>query len=48
MKWILNNWIFVSVVTYAIASEVIGMLPIKSNSVVQLVVRVIGRIGGRV
>jgi hypothetical protein len=48
INWLTTNWLMVAVILYAVASEAIGMLPIQSNSVVQLVLRVLGRVSGRV
>jgi hypothetical protein len=44
MDWLQANWIPVAAVVFAAASEIIGMNPAwKSNSVIQLVLAVIGK-----
>lgn len=42
--WVQNNWFTVAVVLFGAASEVIGMSPLKDNSVVQLLLRILGGI----
>ncbi len=50
--WIITNWFLVAILIWAIGSEAIGMLPIKSNSWIQLIantiLRIFGRMTGRV
>lgn len=41
-QFIIDNWLIVSTIVYAAVSEIIGISPLKSNSVVQLVMQVIG------
>ena len=44
MEWIQENWFTAAVVLYAAFSEIIGMSPLKDNSIVQLVMSILGRI----
>ncbi len=44
MEWLQENWFTVAVVVYAAVSEIIGMSPLKSNSIVQLVMGLLGKI----
>ncbi len=47
LNWIVTNWFLMAILFYAIGSELIGMLPIRSNSWVQLIANTILRISGR-
>lgn len=47
-EFIRTNWITIALSVYACASEIIGINPAwKSNSVVQVIMNVIGRILGK-
>jgi hypothetical protein len=47
MKWVVQNWVLVAVIAYAVSSEIIGYLPCKSNGVLQCFLRMLGKICGR-
>jgi hypothetical protein len=42
-----ETWWLIAVAAYAFASEVIGLLPTKDNTVVQLVMTILGKILGK-
>lgn len=42
MEFLQNHWIEIALVVYGAASEIIGISPLKSNSVVQLVLQLLG------
>lgn len=44
MEWLQANWFAVAVVVYAALSEIIGMSPLKSNSIVQLLMAVLNKV----
>lgn len=44
MEWLTDNWFTVAVVAYAAISEIVGMSPLKSNSIVQLIMSLLGKI----
>ena len=49
-EWVSTNWQGIALVffiLYSIASEVIGMSSLKENAVVQVIVRILGRLCGR-
>ncbi len=49
-EWINANWqgiALVFFVLYSIASETIGMSSLKENAVVQVIIRILGKLCGR-
>jgi len=44
MDWLQANWFTIAVIVYAALSEVIGISPLKDNSVVQVVMSILGRV----
>lgn len=49
-QWIAENWqgmALVFFIVYSIASEVIGISPLRENSVVQVIIRILARLCGR-
>ncbi len=47
MEWLQNNWLTIAIILYAAFSEIVGMSPLKSNSVVQLIMSIFARIVGK-
>ena len=37
------DWFTIAVIVFAAASEIIGMSPLKSNSVIQLILHILGK-----
>jgi len=49
-EWISTNWSGIALVffvLYSVASEVIGISSLKENAVIQVIVRIFGRLCGR-
>ena len=46
MEWITQNWLVIAAIVYAAASEIIGMSPLKNNSVVEIVLSIAGKLLG--
>lgn len=44
MEWLQTNWLPVTAILYAALSEIIGMSPLKSNSVVQVLLAIMKKI----
>lgn len=44
MEWVQENWLVIAAIVWAALSEIIGMSPLKDNSVVQLIVSIVGKI----
>lgn len=44
MEWLSDNWLPIAAIVYAALSEVIGMSPLKDNSVVQVIMSILGRL----
>lgn len=47
MDWLADNWVPVAAIAYAAVSEIVGISPLKSNSVVQIILWIAGRIVGK-
>jgi hypothetical protein len=47
MEWATNNWFVLAVVIYGAASEIIGISPLKDNSVIQVIMSILGKIFGK-
>ena len=45
--WLADNWLLMGAILYAALSEIIGISPLKSNSLVQLILSVLGKIFDR-
>lgn len=49
-EWINANWQGIALVffiLYSVASEIIGMSSLKENAVIQVIIRIFGRLSGR-
>ena len=44
MEWLQDNWFTAAVILYAAVSEIIGISPLKDNSVVQIIMSVMGKV----
>lgn len=44
MDWLTTHWFDVALILYAAASEIIGISPLKNNSIVQLVMAIFGKL----
>lgn len=44
MEWLQDNYFTVAVIAYAALSEIIGISPLKDNSVVQVILSILGKI----
>jgi len=42
VQFITDNWVVIAAVLYGAASDIIGISPLKSNSVVQLILNALG------
>jgi len=42
IQFITDNWLTIAAVLYAATSDIIGISPLKSNSVVQLILTALG------
>ena len=50
-EWISTNWQGIALVffiLYSVASEAIGISNLKENAVIQVIIRILGRLCGRV
>ena len=50
-EWINANWqgiVLVFFILYSVASEAIGISNLKENAVIQVIIRILGRLCGRV
>jgi hypothetical protein len=47
MEWLQANWLIVAAILYAALSEIIGISPLKQNSVIQLVMAILSKLIGK-